>query len=113
MHTFRYAYVGVYLFGRIMWNAGINEHQNFSNFGMAFITLIRCATLDNWFDVMQVMMMARPLDMKEGRGNVDWGVIISSVATLVHLCAPKPEETARIGFSPVSSNPNFALPPRR
>ena len=33
---------------------GINEHVNFDNFGNALVLLIRTATLDNWFDILQV-----------------------------------------------------------
>ncbi|KAL6748527.1 Ion transport protein-domain-containing protein [Haematococcus lacustris] len=49
---FMYAYVGVYLFGTLNWNIGINEHVNFRNFIMACSALLRVATGDNWSNIL-------------------------------------------------------------
>lgn len=45
---FMYAYVGVYLFGKLKWHVGINEAVNFRNFPQAIVLLLRVATMDNW-----------------------------------------------------------------
>lgn len=35
---------------------GLGEHAHFSNFGMAFLTLFRVATGDNWNGIMKVFI---------------------------------------------------------
>ncbi|KAG7209645.1 hypothetical protein KM043_011292 [Ampulex compressa] len=50
--------LGVELFGRLecsdeMPCQGLGEHAHFSNFGMAFLTLFRVATGDNWNGIMK------------------------------------------------------------
>ncbi|CAG7815878.1 unnamed protein product, partial [Allacma fusca] len=50
---FIFSALGVELFGRLACNddhpcEGLGEHANFHNFGMAFLTLFRVATGDNW-----------------------------------------------------------------
>jgi hypothetical protein len=46
-----YAYIGVYLFGQLRWNIGVNEHFNFTNFLQAVVLLLRVATGDNWINI--------------------------------------------------------------
>ena len=38
---------------------GLGEHAHFQNFGMAFLTLFRVATGDNWNGIMKVCMNQR------------------------------------------------------
>ncbi|XP_017887476.1 voltage-dependent T-type calcium channel subunit alpha-1G isoform X3 [Ceratina calcarata] len=55
---FIFAALGVELFGRLECTditpcQGLGEHAHFSNFGMAFLTLFRVATGDNWNGIMK------------------------------------------------------------
>lgn len=54
---FIFAALGVELFGRLDCNVtpcqGLGEHAHFQNFGMAFLTLFRVATGDNWNGIMK------------------------------------------------------------
>ncbi|KAJ8971627.1 hypothetical protein NQ314_000610, partial [Rhamnusium bicolor] len=54
---FIFAALGVELFGRLDCNItpcqGLGEHAHFENFGMAFLTLFRVATGDNWNGIMK------------------------------------------------------------
>lgn len=38
---------------------GLGEHAHFRNFGMAFLTLFRVATGDNWNGIMKVSFLIR------------------------------------------------------
>jgi len=56
---FIFSALGVELFGRMACDdqhpcEGLGEHANFVNFGMAFLTLFRVATGDNWNGIMKV-----------------------------------------------------------
>ena len=56
---FIFAALGVELFGRLECDddhpcQGLGEHAHFSNFGIAFLTLFRVATGDNWNGIMKV-----------------------------------------------------------
>ncbi|XP_046400704.1 voltage-dependent T-type calcium channel subunit alpha-1I [Ischnura elegans] len=55
---FIFAALGVELFGKLECSdknpcQGLGEHAHFSNFGMAFLTLFRVATGDNWNGIMK------------------------------------------------------------
>ncbi|XP_059138724.1 voltage-dependent T-type calcium channel subunit alpha-1G-like isoform X5 [Physella acuta] len=55
---FIFAALGVELFGRLECSdsnpcEGLSEHAHFQNFGMAFLTLFRVATGDNWNGIMK------------------------------------------------------------
>ncbi|XP_071550585.1 uncharacterized protein [Panulirus ornatus] len=55
---FIFAALGVELFGRLECDdehpcQGLGEHAHFKNFGMAFLTLFRVATGDNWNGIMK------------------------------------------------------------
>ncbi|CAG4983343.1 unnamed protein product [Colias eurytheme] len=55
---FIFAALGVELFGRLECSdeipcQGLGEHAHFANFGMAFLTLFRVATGDNWNGIMK------------------------------------------------------------
>ncbi|KAK2097238.1 Voltage-dependent T-type calcium channel subunit alpha-1H [Saguinus oedipus] len=57
---FIYAALGVELFGRLECSEdnpceGLSRHATFSNFGMAFLTLFRVSTGDNWNGIMKVV----------------------------------------------------------
>jgi Ion transport protein. len=61
---FIFAALGVELFGRLECSdelpcQGLGEHAHFSNFGMAFLTLFRVATGDNWNGIMKVRTKGR------------------------------------------------------
>lgn len=58
MLFFIFAALGVELFGRLECSdeipcQGLGEHAHFANFGMAFLTLFRVATGDNWNGIMK------------------------------------------------------------
>jgi hypothetical protein len=48
LFLFIYSYIGVFMFGELRLNVGVNESYNFKNFGRALLLLIRVATGDNW-----------------------------------------------------------------
>ena len=50
---FIYAVLGVYLFAGTDDSAIIDDYSNFDNFGMAMVTLFRCSTGENWYQIMQ------------------------------------------------------------
>ncbi|XP_073504542.1 voltage-dependent T-type calcium channel subunit alpha-1H isoform X2 [Phyllobates terribilis] len=55
---FIYAALGVELFGKLVCNEenpceGLSRHATFQNFGMAFLTLFRVSTGDNWNGIMK------------------------------------------------------------
>ncbi|XP_030067538.1 voltage-dependent T-type calcium channel subunit alpha-1H isoform X2 [Microcaecilia unicolor] len=55
---FIYAALGVELFGKMVCNdenpcEGLSRHATFENFGMAFLTLFRVSTGDNWNSIMK------------------------------------------------------------
>ncbi|XP_056389771.1 voltage-dependent T-type calcium channel subunit alpha-1H isoform X4 [Hyla sarda] len=55
---FIYAALGVELFGKLVCNEenpceGLSRHATFENFGMAFLTLFRVSTGDNWNGIMK------------------------------------------------------------
>ncbi|XP_069760962.1 voltage-dependent T-type calcium channel subunit alpha-1H [Narcine bancroftii] len=55
---FIYAALGVELFGKLVCNDenpcdGLSRHATFENFGMAFLTLFRVSTGDNWNGIMK------------------------------------------------------------
>ncbi|KAJ7992044.1 hypothetical protein DPEC_G00274490 [Dallia pectoralis] len=65
---FIYAALGVELFGKLECNdsnpcEGLNRHATFENFGMAFLTLFRISTGDNWNGIMKdTLRECRPDD---------------------------------------------------
>uniref|UniRef100_A0A6Q2YMN1 Voltage-dependent T-type calcium channel subunit alpha-1H n=1 Tax=Esox lucius TaxID=8010 RepID=A0A6Q2YMN1_ESOLU len=65
---FIYAALGVELFGKLECNdsnpcEGLNRHATFENFGMAFLTLFRISTGDNWNGIMKdTLRECRPED---------------------------------------------------
>uniref|UniRef100_A0A7N6AA31 Ion transport domain-containing protein n=1 Tax=Anabas testudineus TaxID=64144 RepID=A0A7N6AA31_ANATE len=65
---FIYAALGVELFGKLECNAsnpceGLSRHATFENFGMAFLTLFRVSTGDNWNGIMKdTLRECRPED---------------------------------------------------
>jgi voltage-dependent calcium channel T type alpha-1G len=56
---FIFAALGVELFGKLECSeerpcSGLDKHAHFKDFGMAFLTLFRIATGDNWNGIMKV-----------------------------------------------------------
>ena len=49
---FMFSVLGVFLFSSITQGAMINSYMNFSNFGLAMITLFRCSTGEGWWTIM-------------------------------------------------------------
>jgi hypothetical protein len=54
---FIYAIMGVYLFNSVTTGNVIDDYTNFSNFGMAVITLLRCSTGEDWPTIMYDCMV--------------------------------------------------------
>ncbi|XP_019646513.1 PREDICTED: voltage-dependent T-type calcium channel subunit alpha-1H-like isoform X8 [Branchiostoma belcheri] len=62
---FIFAALGVELFGKIACSmehpcSGLGKHANFENFGMAFLTLFRVGTGDNWNGIMKDTLRGPP-----------------------------------------------------
>lgn len=49
---FMYAVFGMDVFAFIKHRDGITSHANFENFGLAFMTLFRLATVESWNEIM-------------------------------------------------------------
>jgi voltage-dependent calcium channel L type alpha-1D len=47
-----YSILGVNLFGKVKINGELNSYANFQTFDNAFLTLLRCATGEQWNDIM-------------------------------------------------------------
>jgi len=52
LFLYMYSIMGVFLFAEVKLTGTLNEHINFQNVGIAFITLLRVATGENWHDVV-------------------------------------------------------------
>lgn len=57
---FVFAYMGVQLFGQVVWQEDLNEHANFTSFPRALMLLFRVATGDNWAVLLQDCMAQPP-----------------------------------------------------
>ena len=57
---FVFSILGVFLFRNIHTGDAIDGYANFSNFGMAMITLFRCSTGEDWFKIMYDTMRTEP-----------------------------------------------------
>lgn len=49
---FIYSVLGVFLFSEVQKGEIIDDLNNFHNFGMAMVLMIRCSTGENWWVVM-------------------------------------------------------------
>lgn len=63
---FIFAALGVELFGKLECSEerpcnGLDKHAHFKDFGMAFLTLFRIATGDNWNGIMKVEISSKKL----------------------------------------------------
>jgi len=61
---FIFAALGVELFGKLECSEerpclGLDKHAHFKDFGMAFLTLFRIATGDNWNGIMKVCSLIK------------------------------------------------------
>lgn len=63
-----YAYIGVMLFGEIIFNKGVDEHANFQYFWTALLTLFKLGTTDNWTDLFRGCQV-QPPDCDPNLGN--------------------------------------------
>ena len=50
---FVFSVIGMNMFSNVIHQKELNENFNFSNFGLAFVTLIRCATGEKWNEIMR------------------------------------------------------------
>lgn len=50
---FIFAIIGMNMFSGVVHQKQITSDMNFSNFGMAFVLLIRCATGEKWNQIMR------------------------------------------------------------
>ncbi|GLI63280.1 hypothetical protein VaNZ11_006186 [Volvox africanus] len=57
---FMYAYIGMYLFGKVQHGESLSRHVNFHNFWQALLVLMRVATGDNWTGIMFDCMVQPP-----------------------------------------------------
>lgn len=57
-----YSILGVYLFAPVMLNGALDVHANFQTVRVAFITLIRVATGEDWPDLMSALSRGHDLD---------------------------------------------------
>ncbi|KAK2502308.1 hypothetical protein MC885_013208 [Smutsia gigantea] len=70
---FIYAALGVELFGRLECSEdnpceGLSRHATFSNFGMAFLTLFRVSTGDNWNGILKDTLRECPAEDRQCLG---------------------------------------------
>ena len=49
---FIYSALGMNLFAEVAFREEVDEHANFRSFGIAMMTLMRCATGENWQAIM-------------------------------------------------------------
>jgi len=67
--TFIYAIVGVQQFAKIGFEDALNEHAHFQNFAVAFLTLARSSTGENWNGMMYSMSMQKDGCVKDPPWN--------------------------------------------
>ncbi|KAG2448926.1 hypothetical protein HYH02_006274 [Chlamydomonas schloesseri] len=65
---FMYAYVGTFLFGKVVEGETLNRHVNFHDFFQSLLVLTRVATGDNWTGIMFDCMVMPP-DCSRHEGN--------------------------------------------
>eukprot|EP00163_Fabomonas_tropica_P014779 TRINITY_DN2686_c0_g2_i1.p1 TRINITY_DN2686_c0_g2~~TRINITY_DN2686_c0_g2_i1.p1 ORF type:complete len:1526 (-),score=377.56 TRINITY_DN2686_c0_g2_i1:447-4610(-) len=65
---FIYAVAGVSVFGEVRHGEYLNEHANFTHFGLAMLTLFRMATGESWNGIMYDCMVQEP-DCSEAAGD--------------------------------------------
>jgi hypothetical protein len=57
---FVFAVAGVSLYGKVQRGTALNDQANFDRFPIAVLTLFRCATGENWNDLMRDLMVVAP-----------------------------------------------------
>ncbi|CAB1336502.1 unnamed protein product, partial [Coregonus sp. 'balchen'] len=81
MIFFIYAVIGMQTFGKIAIddNSHINRNNNFQTFFMSVLLLFRCATGEQWQEIMLAALPGRPCDpesdFEPGDDNIDWTVL--------------------------------------
>lgn len=51
--VFIYAVLGIFVFGNVKHGTYVNQYANFASFGRAMLTLLRCATGEEWQSIMK------------------------------------------------------------
>ena len=64
---FMYAVLGMQLFGNVVWGDYLNADANFCSFGVAFLTMFRCATGESWNGIMHDAMIQPDTYAADGR----------------------------------------------
>jgi hypothetical protein len=66
MLFFLYAIIGMQIFGNIRLDptGPINRHNNFQNFPQAVLLLFRCATGENWQEIMRGCLAGAECELK-------------------------------------------------
>ncbi|KAL4219093.1 hypothetical protein ACF0H5_021676 [Mactra antiquata] len=79
------AIIGMQIFGNIRLDSttAINRHNNFRSFLEAIMLLFRCATGENWQQIMLSCLDERPCDPRSGMGTNKCGL---SLAYLYFVC---------------------------
>lgn len=69
---FIFAVIGMNMFSGIIHQRQINAQSNFTSFGMSLVTLIRCATGENWNIIMtELTVTNQDLQLKKVLGEFD------------------------------------------
>ena len=76
---FIFAVLGVQLFYNVAFNDFVNEYANFTNIGIALITLFRCATGESWNGIMH--------DLQVRPHGADWLTKLTGKAPRLSQCA--------------------------
>jgi len=66
---FIFAIIGVNMFSNVIHQKELNENTNFSDFGSALVTLIRCATGEKWNDLMRELAVTNETLVSQGEGK--------------------------------------------
>jgi hypothetical protein len=58
---YMFSVLGVFLFAEVQLQDNLDDHANFQSFGIAFLTLFRCSTGENWNALMLDTMRQRSI----------------------------------------------------
>ena len=89
---FIYTVLGVQLFYNVRFNDFVNEDANFTRFGVAMITLFRCATGESWNGIMH--------DLQVRPHGKDWLSELTGSAPKPTLCADDGSDCGSFGAVP-------------
>jgi hypothetical protein len=57
------------MFSNVIHQKELNANTNFSNFGTALVTLVRCATGEKWNDLMRELAVTNEVLLSQGEGK--------------------------------------------